>query len=711
MTIETPLQVLNNPMSFHFSNDQKIEQIISNSPMVFITADKNGYINYIAGELLSPFGIDKDGCIGTSIFYEHSILASLSSYSHLALDGISNNSHIVIEDRQFHFWFSPLSNNQQIIGLSIICMEGFEDNFQAQISREDLEHYELLVNYSTDVIIKFDCEGVCSFASPSVKNIMGYEPEELLNNSIFDYFHPDDAKSKRRLYNKLAEHASSETISFRIRHKNDHYIWLETENTSFTHPETGEITEIISVSRDITERKETEERLLYLANFDSLTGLPNRALFRDRLRRAVARAQRNSTKLALFFIDLDRFKTINDSLGHHAGDQLLRSVAKRLKQFARQQDTIARLGGDEFTVILEGIEDTDDVAMVAEKILELMAPPFRLDGHMLVVTPSIGITIFPDDSDNMRALLKNADTAMYRSKENGGNCFEFYTSDMNDKAYQTLVLENSLRSALEKEQFRLFYQPQIDLHSQSIIGIEALLRWDHPEQGLLNPEEFIPFTEETGLIEPIGEWILREACKEAKRWQELGLPHIRVAVNLSMRQFVARNFVDYVSHALQEANLSPQFLELEITESFLAQNVEQATEILHGLHDLGVQLSIDDFGTGYSSLAYLRQFPLNTLKIDRSFVQGITNNPESATIVEAIIALAQSLKLNVIAEGVENEEQVFFLRGHGCDWVQGYLIGEPVPSDKIVRWIKRNNKVSMQYEQTLLWPSLANASH
>ncbi|MDH5218412.1 MAG: EAL domain-containing protein, partial [Gammaproteobacteria bacterium] len=356
--------------------------------------------------------------------------------------------------------------------------------------------------------------------------------------------------------------------------------------------------------------------------------MPNRALFRDRLRRAIVRAQRNSTKVALLFLDLDRFKMINDSLGHHAGDQLLRGVSRRLKQHAREGDTIARLGGDEFTVILEGVKSADDSAIVAEKILELMQTPFRLDGHEVVVTPSIGITLFPDDASDMRSLLKNADTAMYRSKEMGRNGFQFYTSDMNAKAYELLILENNLRHAMERNEFRLHYQPQIDLHSQGVIGMEALLRWEHPEQGLVQPEVFIPYAEETGLIIQIGQCVLRTACEEAKRWVDAGLP-TRVAVNLSMYQFVEKDFVSHVALALEETQLPPHLLELEITESFLAHNVEQAAHTLKQLHDIGVHLSIDDFGTGYSSLSYLKRFPLNTLKIDQSFVKDINADADS----------------------------------------------------------------------------------
>ncbi|MDX1810732.1 MAG: EAL domain-containing protein [Gammaproteobacteria bacterium] len=709
MSIDTEISKTINSKHFDFFNANPLRDFCDNSPVALFTTDHAGRINYYEGKIFEVHGLCNESAPGHSLFCEQSLFAPLGKQINATLAGRPSSGQLELDDSIISVWLSPVVDDDDIVGISGLCIECTEEAKHKRLMQQFHGHYELLAQYSTDIITKYTPDGFCCYASPSVKKVLGYNPCELLNKSLFEYFHPDDVKSRRKFYTKLIEQPSNESVCYRIRHADDKYIWLETQNTAIRDPETNEVVEIVSVSRDITERKETEERLLYLANFDSLTGLPNRALFRDRLRRAVARAQRNDSKLALFFIDLDRFKTINDSLGHHAGDQLLRSVAKRLKQFAREGDTIARLGGDEFTVILEGIQDSEDAATVAEKIIELMRPPFRLDGHQLVVSPSIGITIFPDDADDMRSLLKNADTAMYRSKENSGNCFEFYTSDMNEKAYEALVLENNLRSALDKNQFRLHYQPQIDLHSKSIIGIEALMRWEHPEQGLLNPEEFIPFIEETGLIEPIGEWVLKEACKEAKLWQEKGLPPVRVAVNLSMRQFVANDLVQKVASALEEAELDPKYLELEITESFLAQNVDQATEILHELHELGVELSIDDFGTGYSSLAYLKQFPLNTLKIDQSFVSDITTNPEAAAIAEAIIALGQSLKLNVIAEGVENEEQTFFLRGHGCDWVQGYLFSKPLPSEKIIPWMKKNINKSLHFEQTSFWPEVVNS--
>lgn len=670
------------------------------APIALFSINHLGYFTAFQGAIFSQFDLHPENIIGTSAFSDCSLFLPLADHIRQAFDGESSSTDLIIFGESFSFWITPDSCMSEV---SVTCIENTAHKRTTLQLDEIQRHYLLLAEHTTDLITKYTQDGICTYASPTSEKVLGYHPEELIGKPVFHFFHPDDLKSKRRFFTKLLD-KPKDSVCYRVRRKDDSYIWLETTSKAIIDNESGETIEVVAVSRDITERKESEERLLYLANYDSLTGLPNRALFRDRLRRSVARAQRNESKVALFFIDLDRFKTINDSLGHHAGDQLLRSVSRRLKQYARKGDTIARLGGDEFTIILEGIKDPEDASIVADKILELMTPSFKLDGHQVVVSPSIGITLFPDDADNMRSLLKNADTAMYRAKDKGGNCFQFYTADMNAKAYEYLVLENDLRHALEREEFILYYQPQIDLHTQNIIGVEALLRWQHPERGLLNPEEFIPFAEETGLVEPIGQWVLEKACKEAKQWQSQGLPAVRVAVNLSMRQFVAKNFVGRVADILKETNLPAQYLELEITERFLAHDVNQAEEILRDLHNLGVQLSVDDFGTGYSSLSYLKRYPLNTLKIDKSFVQDVSGENDGGVIVEAIIAMGQSLKLNVIAEGVETEEQICFLRGQGCDWVQGYFFSRPLSSTAIIDWMKSNNTSQVQFEQWTFWP-------
>ena len=466
----------------------------------------------------------------------------------------------------------------------------------------------------------------------------------------------------------------------------------------------GEVNGLIGVATDITERKHAEKRLVQLANYDSLTGLPNRTLFRDRLMHAVAQAHRKETLVALLFLDLDRFKLINDSLGHHAGDELLKIVSERLLANARETDTVARLGGDEFTVILEGLTSTDDATKVARKILEVMGKPFHLDGHEVFVTTSVGIALFPVDGEDIDELLKNADTAMYRAKEQGRNNYQFYTADMNAKAVEHLIMESSLRHALDRDEFVLHYQPQVDLHSREITGVEALIRWNHPELGLLYPNQFMSLAEETGLIISIGEWVLKSACMQAAQWQKNNLPSMRLAVNLSALQFRMTNLVETVSAALDDSGLDAKYLELEITESFLMDDVNSAISKLCDLACLGVHIAIDDFGTGYSSLSYLKQLPLNTLKIDQSFVRDISSDPDDEAIVEAIIALGQTMHLRVMAEGVESEEQLNFLKSRGCDQAQGFLISHPVTASEIPQWCIETSDNRFVFKQGLLWP-------
>ncbi len=434
---------------------------------------------------------------------------------------------------------------------------------------------------------------------------------------------------------------------------------------------------------DITDRKVAEERVQYLAYYDALTGLPNRTLLQDRLSTALASARRQKDKLALLFLDLDGFKIINDSLGHSLGDLLLQDVAERLKRSAREQDTVARLGGDEFLIVLTHIQDVADAAVAAERIVTAMTAEFVVQGRSLRVSCSLGLSIFPEHGTDGETLIKNADAAMYCAKENGRNNFQFFTADMNAQAVERLTLENSLRLALDNQEFFLVYQPQMDVGTGKIIGLEALLRWQHPELGLVPPDKFIRIAENSGLIMPIGEWVLRTACSQARKWQDEGLLAVPVAVNVSAVQFRQEEFCQVIKRVLLETGLPPQYLELELTESLLLSNADMMFSVLQKLKAMGLTLAIDDFGTGYSSFSYLRQFPVSKLKIDRSFVRDVAVNFDDAAITTAIISMAKTLHLKVIAEGVENEAQMSFLRAHRCDEIQGYYFSKPLAVDKV----------------------------
>ncbi|MGA7181243.1 MAG: EAL domain-containing protein [Thiobacillaceae bacterium] len=434
----------------------------------------------------------------------------------------------------------------------------------------------------------------------------------------------------------------------------------------------------------LTEQVQSQKRALdHLAHHDVLTGLPNRSLLKDRLVQAIALAHRQGKQLALLFMDLDQFKHINDSLGHAAGDQLLQSVAQHLVGCVRQSDTVSRQGGDEFVLMLPNIEHAEDVALSAQKMLAAIALPHNIEGHELRIGVSIGISIYPDDGRDTATLIKNADTAMYHAKESGRNNYQFFQQEMNARAVERQSIEAGLHHALERQEFLLHYQPKVDLHRGTIVGIEALVRWQHPQRGLIVPAQFLPIAEDSGLILPIGRWVLREACRQAWAWQDAGLPPIPAAVNTSALEFRARDFLEHLRATVEDTRLEPRYLELEVTESVLMRDAESTDSVLHALADLGVKLAVDDFGTGYSSLSYLRKFPINTLKIDQSFVNQITSNPDDALIVRAVISLGKSLKLRVIAEGVETAEQVAFLMAQHCDEGQGHFFSPPVAAETL----------------------------
>ncbi|MBI2312128.1 MAG: PAS domain S-box protein [Betaproteobacteria bacterium] len=454
----------------------------------------------------------------------------------------------------------------------------------------------------------------------------------------------------------------------------------------------GSITNYIAIFSDISERKAAEEHISYLAQHDGLTGLPNRTLMQDRLKLALATANRAGDMVAVMFLDLDRFKTINDSLGHQLGDQLLIGVAERLGDSVRVSDTVSRVGGDEFVVILPTITEVEDVALVAEKIIRNVSRPYQIETHEINTTPSIGIAIFPNDGEDMGTLIKNADTAMYHAKESGRNNYQFFTQDMNARAFERLMMETRMRRAYERSEFLLYFQPQVGIAGGRLVGLEALIRWNHPDMGLVAPVKFIHVAEDSGLIVAIGEWVIREACRQNRAWQAAGLPAVPVAVNLSAIQFRNKGLLDAVERALRDSGLEACYLELELTESSVMQDPEVTSDVLGKLKAMGVKLAVDDFGTGYSSLNYLKRFPLDKLKVDQSFVRDILADPSDRAIVSAIVAMGHSLGLTVVAEGVEDREQLALLRAEGCDEYQGYLVSEPLPANEVQKLLEKEKR-------------------
>ena len=437
---------------------------------------------------------------------------------------------------------------------------------------------------------------------------------------------------------------------------------------------------LVCVVRDITERTYAEEQIKHLAYHDALTGLPNRLLFKDRLTVAISHAQRAHT----LFLDLDRFKVINDSLGHNIGDQLLQAVAGRVQSCVRESDTVARLGGDEFTILLPHLPHAEDAALVAQKIIDAVRYPFQIEGREFFMTTSIGISLYPDDGFDAETLIKNADTAMYQAKEQGRDNYQLFNAFINAKALQRIALEHGLRKALVNQELAVHYQPIFDFRTGRISGMEALLRWNHPTLGMIPPTVFIPLAEAIGVMIPVGTWAMRVACAQAKAWHDAGYRSLSLAVNLSVCQLQQPDLLERVEEILDETGLPARLLELEITESSAMQSPETSVRTLYELKKLGIRISLDDFGTGHSSLSYLKRFPIDTLKIDQSFVRDITHDPDTAAIVTAIIAMAHSLRLKVIAEGVEFTEQSAFLKKYSCDQMQGYLVKAPVPSDRFV---------------------------
>lgn len=514
---------------------------------------------------------------------------------------------------------------------------------------------------------------------PAAERMFGYTRDEAIGKRAHQLF--GDRKTCEpiaTIWQNVVRDKQSASVTITHRVKSGQTITCDWYYTPVVD-ETGRVLSVITLAQDVTANRAAEERLNFLAYFDGLTGLPNRTLFSDRLAQSLAEAKRQTRFAGVMLLDIDHFKVVNDTLGHEAGDQLLKEIAKRLQVCVRESDTIARLGGDEFGIVLGDLLDPSNVFTVAQKILDAFLPPFTVFGQEVYLAASIGITFYPTDGDTLEGLVKNADSAMYHAKSLGRNNYQFYSSKLTERAHARLALETSLRRATEREDFLLHYQPKVDLASGQVTGVEALLRWRDNGHGDIPPNTFVPIAEESGLILPIGEWALRTACKEVRAWQQAGLPNLKLAVNLSSRQFRHNRLVTNTARILDETGFDPELLEFEITESILMDHDPTVSAVLTQLRNLGISISIDDFGTGYSSLSYLKRFPIDTLKIDRSFVRDVPTDLDDVAIVRAIIGMARSLRMRTVAEGVELDEQRRFLREQGCDEMQGFLYGQPLP--------------------------------
>lgn len=586
----------------------------------------------------------------------------------------------------------PPGHENDEIGLVIATMNQLiaELRYSEELLRSDADKLRLhagIFQNSHDSIAITDAQGNIESVNPAFTVITGYSSEEAVGKN------PRILQSGRQgsdfyeaMWKNLLQNGFWTGEVWNRRKDGSFYAgWL---SISALRDAEGKIEHFIGVTSDNTEYKAAQERIRQMAFYDQLTGLPNRSLLRDRVDRLFAQMRREESSFAIMFIDLDNFKRVNDSLGHHVGDLLLKEVASRLSACVREVDTVSRQGGDEFVVLLPEC-DSECAQSIAARILASLSVPHNLDGHEVVATPSIGISMFPRDARDFETLTKHADTALYRVKENGRAGFQFFMPEMNAAARKRLELENQLRKAVEGGGFTLHYQPQVDRMHGRIVGMEALIRWNDPVLGNVPPDEFIPIAEENGLIVPIGAWVLREACAQNRRWQDEGLPAVPVSVNVSAVQIHQPDFVGTVADVLDEIGLAPEFLDLELTERVVMADVDQSVQIMRELHALGVGLSIDDFGTGYSSLAYLKRFPLKTLKIDKSFVRDLETNPDDRTIAKSIILLAHGLNVSVVAEGVENPLQIEILREQGCDTLQGYYFSRPLPADAFAAFFRK----------------------
>jgi diguanylate cyclase (GGDEF)-like protein/PAS domain S-box-containing protein len=559
----------------------------------------------------------------------------------------------------------------------------FEQNERAQVT----------LNSIGDAVVSTDVAGNVTYLNIVAQTLTGWSQHEAAGHPLEDVFRIIDGTTRAQAPNPM-EFAIREnkTVSLTpncVLIRRDGAESPIEDSAAPIHDRQGHVTGAVMVFHDVSAARAATLKMAYLAQHDSLTDLPNRILFNDRLTEAMTLASRYRRQLAVLFLDVDRFKHVNDSLGHDIGDRLLQSMAQRLLGCVRASDTVSRQGGDEFVILLSELTHAQDATVCADKILESLRAPHRIDKYDVQVTASIGIVTYPDDGTDCETLMKHADFAMYHAKDNGRDNRQFFKRDLNLRAVKRQALEDSMRHALEREEFSVHYQPKVNLESGEIVGVEALIRWLHPDLGLVSPAEFIPIAEECGLMIPIGRWVMGQACHQAQAWREIGLAPIRIAVNISAAELRARDFLKGVGVILEETGLDPHLLELELTETFLVQDSTAMSAVLHDLKRLGLKLALDDFGTGYSSLNHLRRFPIDTLKIDRSFVRNITTNSDDASIICAVISMGKNLHMRVVAEGVETREQLTFLRDRECPFGQGYYFSQPVTGQACTQLLRR----------------------
>jgi diguanylate cyclase (GGDEF)-like protein/PAS domain S-box-containing protein len=563
---------------------------------------------------------------------------------------------------------------------------------------EERERAQVTLNSIGDAVVSTDLAGQVTYLNAIAEILTGWSNVEAAGRPLEDVFRVVDATTREAAQNPMTlamrQDKSVALTPNCVLVRRDGVETAIEDSVAPIHDRRGNVSGAVMVFHDVSVARAMTLKMSYLAQHDSLTDLPNRVLLKDRLNEAITLSSRHQRKLAVLFLDLDRFKNINDSLGHVVGDRLLQSVAKRLLSCVRHSDTVSRHGGDEFVILLWEVRHLQDAATTADKILQAMREPHQIDAHRLHITCSIGIVIYPDDGTDAETLMRKADVAMYRAKQSERDNYQFFSSEITVRAVERHSLEDGLRHATERRQLSLHYQPKIDLASGQIIGVEALIRWHHPQRGAVPPAQFIAIAEELGLIIPIGRWVLREACCQARAWQAAGLPRLCVAINISSVELLAPGFVSGVRAVLQETSLEPRYLELELTETALLEESPSSAEVLNQLKDIGVMLALDDFGTGYSSLSHLKRFPIDSLKIDRTFVSNLPTDEQDANIVAAVIGMGKNLHIRVVAEGVETQEQLAILQGQGCPQAQGYYFSRPVSAMDFGRLLQHGVKAT-----------------
>ncbi len=675
------------------ASETRYGELVESANSIIMRRDLQGRITYINSFALAFFGYSEEEILGRSIVGTivpktestgRDLAAMVEDISRHPEEYVNNENENMRRngERVWIAWTNKAVRDADGELTEILSVGN--DVTAGRLVEEELRLMASVFRNSLEGVVITDAGGKVLRVNDGFSDITGYGEDEVRGKSYRSLVaDSEDQMLFDNLWQSLQQAGFWQGEIWNRRKNGEVYPqWL---GVSAVRGEDGLVTHYIGVFTDMTEKKLSEKRIYRLAHYDALTDLPNRVLFQDRLDQAITQANRTGSQVALLYLDLDRFKPINDSLGHHVGDLLLKGVAERLRGAVRETDTVTRMGGDEFTIIVPGIEKARDIvptaSAIARKIVKRVSKAFPLDGHEVFVNASIGIACYPQDGETAADLVKNADSAMYHAKEQGGQSHMFYEERMNAAVAERLLMEQNLRKALQRNEFRLHYQPWLSLQEGEIRGVEALLRWDHPVLGMVAPDDFIPIAEDTGLIVPIGEWVLQEAVRQAKVWEAEGLPPVRIAVNLSLRQLRDKRLVKTVRRLLSDSGLEPQRLALEITESTLMEDLQETVAILKKLSRAGIHLLIDDFGVGYSSLSYLKRFPIHSVKIDRSFVRDIAVDANDAAIVAAIIAMAHQLRLRVVAEGVESEAQLAFLRSHSCDEIQGHVISEPLPPE------------------------------